>query len=764
MRNTKDIAEAVFRIRDEHLEQKRIRNNKIKKACAAVSAVSAAVFITGGAVYISTRSAGPRRIPEEVSVISEEDIPASTSAVTDKVTTHTNAAVSSVITSASETNKTTAYTTSAAATSTSAEKKNNTPAVNTSANITTASVSSARTETVHTSAEITSAEINTTIVTTAATKNDEEEIRMKVENIKRYLAALSAAALSSSAVTPVANAASAYVPNDYKTDMQYVEWMYENPGIIDFDGNGRFDAFDAYAVHAYIHEKSAVPAETTERCAAGGDINNSGEIDDEDAVLLIAHAIRTDEGEDIETYLTGVTMKYIVDAENGKYTSPIMYVRRKIDESCPGSEKENYLLPYVDESYTYGSDDTIAAFVESFFDYTFMNYDAISYPYESLSYSKFVAEIKNRNMSFDVNEDGEEDMKDLFDFYLYDILTCTENDYSKTRLIFSNDDPEAAEDNRLLISDEDKEMLMKNCKPWYDLAEKYSTSSQLDSIARYIMLNCELKGDNTHTPYYYSYRGDLNQNERSVVDYFVIDLRQWLSEFFESPNKTSDYSKSQAAVDRYFLENSDSVYLTDNEKFKELISDVQKKYKDGLLNDVLDINHDGKVDVYDQCSMSIYENDIINLISVEYSVLPQEQWDHIENDLDLDNDGIAGTIIDEMALSFITGESLSQYEQDLYFLDLLEKKDLQTASEIEPFLAPLCENKDTGDVDLDGAITAKDASQVLTFFAESSADKEISPVNEAKMKQLGDFNNDGMIDAKDASSILTTYAKNSVEH
>ena len=80
------------------------------------------------------------------------------------------------------------------------------------------------------------------------------------------------------------------------------------------------------------------------------------------------------------------------------------------------------------------------------------------------------------------------------------------------------------------------------------------------------------------------------------------------------------------------------------------------------------------------------------------------------------------------------------------------------------FLAPLCENKDTGDVDLDGAITAKDASQVLTFFAESSTDKDISPVDEAKMNKLGDFNSDGMIDAKDASSILKTYAKNSVEH
>ena len=762
MRNTKDIAEAVFRIRDEHLEQKRLRNNKIKKACAAVSAVSAAVFITGGAVYISNRSAKPGRIPEEVSVISEEDIPASTSAVTDKVTTHTNAAVSSVITSASETTTATAYTTSSAVTS--AEKKNNTPAVNTSANSTNASVSSARTETVRTSAETTPAEINTTIVTTAATKNDEEEIRMKVENIKRYLAALSAAALSSSAVTPVANAASAYVPKDYKTDMQYVEWMYENPGIIDFDGNGRFDAFDAYAVHAYIHEKDAVPAETAERCAANGDINNNGEIDDEDTVLLIGHAIKTDDGEDIETYFTGITMNYIVDAENGKYTPSIMYCNRKIGESCPESQKETYLLPYVNESYTYGSDDTIAAFVESFFNYSFMEYDAISHSYESLSYSKFADEIKSRNMSFDVNEDGEEDMKDLFDFYLYDILTCTENDLSKTSIVFSPDDPEATSAISLPIPDEDKEMLLKNCKPWYDLAEEYFTSPQLDGIARYIMTNCELKGDNTHTPYYYSYRGDLTVNERSVVDYFVIDLDSWLSVFFESPNKTSDYSKSQAAMDRYYLTNSDSEYLHDNAKLKALISDVQQKYKDGLLNDVLDINHDGIVDVYDQCSMSIYGSDISNLISAEFSVLPQEQWDHIENNLDLDNDNVAGTIIDELVLSSITGPKLSQYEQDLYFLDLLEKKDLRTASEIEPFLAPLCENKDTGDVDLDGAITAKDASQVLTFFAESSTDKDISPVDEAKMNKLGDFNSDGMIDAKDASSILKTYAKNSVEH
>ena len=48
MRDTKDIAEAVFRIRDEHLARQRRKRIRAEKACAAVSAIAAAVVITAG--------------------------------------------------------------------------------------------------------------------------------------------------------------------------------------------------------------------------------------------------------------------------------------------------------------------------------------------------------------------------------------------------------------------------------------------------------------------------------------------------------------------------------------------------------------------------------------------------------------------------------------------------------------------------------------------------------------------------------------------
>jgi len=61
----------------------------------------------------------------------------------------------------------------------------------------------------------------------------------------------------------------------------------------------------------------------------------------------------------------------------------------------------------------------------------------------------------------------------------------------------------------------------------------------------------------------------------------------------------------------------------------------------------------------------------------------------------------------------------------------------------------------TGDADLNGLLTAADASAVLKEYADSA---QYGPRFTALQKKNADMNGDGMIDARDASMILIAYA------
>jgi hypothetical protein len=118
-----------------------------------------------------------------------------------------------------------------------------------------------------------------------------------------------------------------------------------------------------------------------------------------------------------------------------------------------------------------------------------------------------------------------------------------------------------------------------------------------------------------------------------------------------------------------------------------------------------------------------------------------------------------------MFLTYIAGYSsnITQYMLDVYYLDLVEKKGLVDLSDIRPFIEKLCKDKEKGDVDLDGMVTAVDSCEVLKYYSQLSVDADIAPVTEAKMEYLADYNGDGVIDSVDASAILTTYSENSVK-
>ena len=72
----------------------------------------------------------------------------------------------------------------------------------------------------------------------------------------------------------------------------------------------------------------------------------------------------------------------------------------------------------------------------------------------------------------------------------------------------------------------------------------------------------------------------------------------------------------------------------------------------------------------------------------------------------------------------------------------------------------LPENYSMGDTNLDGAVDAVDASNILEYYAldSTSFTDEYSRSKRNTISGLGDINNDGNINALDASLILTSYA------
>ena len=785
MRNTKDIADSVFKIRDEYLEQKRVKNKKIKRACAAVSVFSMAGIITAGTVHFISHNPHPDREPDQIPVV--EEIPDII------VTTAGKSQVTSATASSVNVSETTAIVTTSiknGGINTSSVRNDISPSGTTS---------SAAGEKTSVGTTVTSVFIQTSVQantdnkqTTTVSINDdidyEEVIRMKVEYVKKYFAALSAAAISSSMIPGTVNAESVYTPKAYAPGYEYIKTICEEPGLVDYSGNDKFDAYDLYALYAYIHEQSSVPEDIAKKCSENGDINKDGNIDNSDFDILYSTYFAGYDRESMYNYTEGeATGKIITEGiEESNDEQRATHYKRHMSPDCTPEETEKYFNEYVDESYTYGSESIKNSFLDLLFETSFFAAPDTFGPYIDYRYISFSEAVENSGLSYDINADGKEDMKDLYDFYLYDILMCNEYEYAEARN-FLNYGPEKIEiingfkfisyanevpiGEMLTISAEDKELLRSNCKAWYDLAENYivlsdyNFNSPLDVIARYIMSRNELDEINTRTPYYINYRGDLEIYEHSVAEEFIYHLSAWLYTYFDN-NRTSASPSGTEEYDAKFGSGIfDSAILSDNELYISTFKNYQDEIKKGNKEviEMLDVNGDGKIDGYDVESVALYSQDLYHGIAPEFSIVPQEQWDHIRNAFDADKDGVSGTFVDKYILEGVVGDFLSEYERDVYYLRLAEMKGIVDLSDIRPLLERVCKEKETGDVNLDGTITAVDASEVLTYYSEVSVEAEVNNVTEAKMHYMADFNSDGVVDNRDASAILTVYAENSIK-
>ena len=777
MRDTKEIADAVFRIRDEHLAEMRKKRIRMEKACAAVSAVAAVCIITAGAVHYGAAN-------RKLDIKSPESVTAVTESTKETVTTEST---SSAVTTSSESHSTTA---AASATKPTAAVT----AVNavTTYKLTATNVSSAVKNTENVGTSITAAKgdvpaavttVPTPITIDLSDDDCKEVIRMKVMEVKKYLAALSAAAMASSGVSMPANAESLYTPKPIDSLADAVLYIEENTDKMDFDGSGKLDGFDAYALFTYMNEPESLPDGYAERCAAYGDFNKDGAIDTLDTDLLREVCEIRYTQEDYVNYFENSEYLIPADAELKKH------VCRTISPDAPAEVREKLLNSvYVDESYTYGSDENR----NSFIDYFFFNLNNVAYSldkYNDAYYKRFLENYDAEKYSFDINEDGVVDLKDLYDIYIFDVASADEEGFFSNNYYFGqfnlveevtgnivciHADYEHPLRSRLSMPEESKQQLWDKCKPLYDYVYSFidynkddmplCNLNSFDIIARYIISNTDIDIINKRSLYYVQYRGEIMLCDHSVSEAFVSDLDSILRKNFNKADGNYNENPMGNESYKYHLAIADHDYMHDNDIYRAMIAETKDVLKSGLKNDMFDINKDGSINTLDSYVFSLYVNDISAGRTAEESILPADMWNFIDQNVELDNDDIPGTFGDFMLYQAAVGSPFEQpqYKLDIYYLQLLEKKGLVDLSDIRPYIEQLCKGKEAGDVDFDGQLTAVDASMVLGYYADKAVDEEVSNVTVVHMEYMADVNTDGSVNSLDASEILSTYAANSV--
>lgn len=758
MMDYKEMAEIVKARGDAIIEQKAARSRRIKRISVIASelaATAAAVFCILHNSYISK---APPVDPDET--------------ITICVTTSesTSAAAATTVTVSGKTGKTTDI--PVMTTKTEANTAIASSAVSRSSSdvSTTAAASAAKENKTSSAASVPAVSDNSTAPTASAVREpvttialipeNEEAIRMKVENIKRYLAALSAAALSASSSSAASAIESAYSPLPLSADIPSYQYIIDNEDKMDFDGDGDFDAFDIYAMYTYLNEPGSLPEKYAENCKSSGDIDNNGTVDENDYRLLFDHWSMHYASEAAILYHQGTGTDKILFKNKDENYEVSGYSVRYVSPDCTPEEREKYLCEFVHESYTYGSDENVMDFVEELCEYTFKSkHTEARHDYEDFEFYQFYTEAEKTGVSFDINEDGIVDMKDAYDVYIYNLSLpfIDELKYATVYDIYYYNKGEKSIAHLIGLDQTELEKLNRACEPLYDLASRYMLSGEypLNTIVRYIMKNTEVTVMNKLTPYYVNYRGDLKILEEHIARDFCMHLNYLLNEHYDVKLYEGTVKYKQTEIDER--------YLWDNEAYRQLYNDLKEDFDSGKTTELYDLNKDGKVDYYDGYIAELYDGDMYRGTPKEYSVIPDDIWVYLDEEFDIDNDGLAGDIIDIDILQSFTDGYLSQYEKDIIFLELLEQKNLSSSTDIEPFMSDLCDNKQSGDVDLDGSVTAADATEVLVYYADKSVNAEISGVTESKMQHLADMNDDGLIDSGDATQILCEYAENSVK-
>ncbi|WP_024859372.1 dockerin type I domain-containing protein [Ruminococcus flavefaciens] len=329
---------------------------------------------------------------------------------------------------------------------------------------------------------------------------------------------------------------------------------------------------------------------------------------------------------------------------------------------------------------------------------------------------------------YDFNDDGEFDLKDLFEIELYaeHMDECREKygkDTSKYKEMYELYDGEAAKNIKIGIAINPHEQQSLRKKKVEDI--------------EYLFVNVGIGGANDVARYYLYLHGEYPTNEeiREVLrdyDFVTIDGPDHIDKFIE-----------------YMEELRNEIDKRTDDEYTEEQLDCFRRFESGEAEK--DLNGDGKFDYYDSYDLLyyiVYQVETAKGIEDAVDILPAEVSERIKQYGDIDLNGKVDEDDYLNQLLYLDKKGLIPVSYHQYYYEkvrtTLERKKTYLTGEYA-----------LGDVDNSGAVNAIDASLVLDYYSRASTGQSES-FDDAQ-KKAADADKNGSINAVDASLILSYY-------
>ncbi len=334
---------------------------------------------------------------------------------------------------------------------------------------------------------------------------------------------------------------------------------------------------------------------------------------------------------------------------------------------------------------------------------------------------------------YDVNDDGEFDVKDIFEIELYAerIEECREKygwyakDFKNYKELFELYDEEELKNiyMGMLLNPEEREYLREN-----------------DDI-RHLVINVDVEGGAKNVARYYLYlNGEYPTNDeiREVLrdyDFLTVEGPDHVERFIEFMEELRNETIDEAYTEEQL------------EVFRHLDSDDVEK----------DLNGDGEFNFYDSYDLLYYiayAQDVAKGVKSE-DILPAEVSERIKQYGDID---LNGKIDEDDLLNLMLYLDKIGVRPLSYFRYCAEERLMRVNSpNVDGMIKKYITGENAlGDVDNSGKVNAIDASLVLEHYSKVSTGQSTS-LDETQ-KKSADVNKDGSINAVDASQILSYYA------
>ncbi|NLT08005.1 MAG: hypothetical protein GXY08_00640 [Ruminococcus sp.] len=336
--------------------------------------------------------------------------------------------------------------------------------------------------------------------------------------------------------------------------------------------------------------------------------------------------------------------------------------------------------------------------------------------------------IDTENIDLDFNRNGSADIYDLLEYQIYF--------YSKISSPFDSNAAKAVVSISASTWD--------NCDEYYQKC--FFDNESNETLIKYFIYKNGFDPSYVDSWSIYDYLEDLENNLPEGADVesikYAMSRASHLDVFVANVSKISIDAGFLKVVDKM-----DKINRMLEPNYMEDLEAACKIFDKRMLNGEVappDINFDGVIDMEDYKDIMIYCNDLVAQRDSSGSVLTPEVWNHIDNELDLNSDGVSGDMLDLQIVEFVITKYYENEDVDVNALlkayndaHSTDNSNIEAVAEIShiKYLEALNGKpiKRSGDADGDNQMKMNDAVLIM---------QSISNPDTYELTEWGEFNAD----------------------